>query len=79
MMGNPVGIYIGTKGGLTFGDFMLWSFPLMLVALGVTVLFLLYFYRKELRQFDVNLQERLARAARHGCSRSQVSPLPALV
>ena len=61
MMGNPVGIYIGTKGGLTFGDFMLWSFPLMLVALGVTVLFLLYFYRKELRQFDVNLQERLSR------------------
>ena len=61
MMGNPVGIYIGTKGGLTFGDFMLWSFPLMLLALAVTIAFLLYCYRKDLRQFDINLQERLSR------------------
>jgi Na+/H+ antiporter NhaD/arsenite permease-like protein len=61
MMGNPVGIYIGTKGGLTFGDFMIWSFPLMLLALAATVALLLYFYRRELRQFDVSLQERLSR------------------
>ena len=33
MMGNPVGIFIGTKGQMTFGDFMVWSFPLMLVSL----------------------------------------------
>ena len=29
MMGNPVGIFIGTKGQLTFGDFMVWAFPLL--------------------------------------------------
>ena len=28
MMGNPVGIFIGTKGQLSFGDFMVWAFPL---------------------------------------------------
>ena len=37
MMGNPVGIYIGTKGGLTFGDFMCYAFPIMLLALAATV------------------------------------------
>ena len=61
MMGNPVGIYIGTKGGLTFGDFMLWSFPIMLVALAATVALTMFYYRKELKQFDVNLAERLSR------------------
>ncbi|MBR7156534.1 MAG: TRAP transporter large permease subunit, partial [Lentisphaeria bacterium] len=32
MMGNPVGIYIGTKAMFSFGDFMVWAFPMMLVA-----------------------------------------------
>jgi len=61
MMGNPVGIFIGTKGQLTFGDFMVWSFPLMIIALLVTVFLLLWFYRKELVKFDENLKARLAR------------------
>ena len=61
MMGNPVGIFIGTKGQLTFGDFMMWAFPLMLVSLLVTILILLWCYRKDLDNFDVNLKARLAR------------------
>ena len=61
MMGNPVGIFIGTKGQLTFGDFMVWAFPLMLVALLITIALLLWFYRKELAQFDVSLKDRLSR------------------
>ena len=61
MMGNPVGIFIGTKGQLTFGDFMVWSFPLMLTALLVTIALLLWFYRKELDQFDVSMKDRLSR------------------
>ena len=60
MMGNPVGIYIGTKGGLTFGDFMLWSFPIMLVSLFSVVALLLFIFRKELRKFDESLKSRLA-------------------
>ncbi|MBQ7695540.1 MAG: hypothetical protein IJT50_10495 [Lentisphaeria bacterium] len=61
MMGNPVGIFIGTKGQLTFGDFMVWAFPLMLVALLITITLLLWFYRKDLDQFDVSLKDRLSR------------------
>lgn len=61
MMGNPVGILIGTKGQLTFGDFMVWSFPLMLVSLFATIALLLWYFRKDLAKFDVNLKERLAR------------------
>ncbi|MBE6359733.1 MAG: hypothetical protein E7057_10885 [Lentisphaerae bacterium] len=61
MMGNPVGIFIGTKGQLTFGDFMVWAFPLMLVSLFATIGLLLWFFRKDLAKFDVSLKERLAR------------------
>ena len=61
MMGNPVGIYIGTKGGLTFTDFMCYAFPIMLIALAATVAVTVWFFRKDLAQFDLNLKERLAR------------------
>ncbi|MBQ4328389.1 MAG: hypothetical protein IJC27_01540 [Lentisphaeria bacterium] len=61
MMGNPVGIFIGTKGQLTFGDFMVWSFPLMLVSLFLTTGLLLWYFRKDLAKFDVSLNERLER------------------
>ena len=60
MMGNPVGIYIGTKAGLSFGDFMLWAFPMMLVALGVVTALTMFCYRKALNEFDKRLQARLA-------------------
>ncbi len=61
MMGNPVGIYIGTKAHFSFGDFMMWSFPVMLVALLLTTALTMYYYRRELREFDDKLKERMSR------------------
>ena len=61
MMGNPVGIFIGTKGQLTFGDFMIWSFPLMLVSLFSVIGMLLWYFRKDLAKFDISLKERTER------------------
>ena len=60
MMGNPVGILIGSKGNLSFGDFMMWAFPLMLAALLATLALTLVIYRKSLREFDAKLQARLS-------------------
>ena len=58
MLGNPVGIYIGTQAGLTFHDFIVWAFPIMLVSLSVTAAVTLFWYRAELHEFDRKLQER---------------------
>ncbi|MCQ2380627.1 MAG: hypothetical protein MJ025_06890 [Victivallaceae bacterium] len=58
MMGNPVGIYIGNKGGLSFGDFMMWSFPIMLVALVSVIVITLIYYKRELDEFDVRMKAR---------------------
>ena len=58
MLGNPVGILIGSKAGLTFEDFMVWSFPIMLLALAATIGFVMVWYRQEIHQLDTRLKER---------------------
>lgn len=61
MMGNPVGIYIGTHAGLTFQDFIRWAFPVMLLALAATVLLTMLWFRRDLDAFDRQLKDRLER------------------
>jgi len=61
MLGNPVGIYIGAKAGLSFEDFMVWAFPVMLVSLAATITILMVWYRREIAEFDERLQDRLQR------------------
>lgn len=61
MLGNPVGIYIGTQAGLAFQDFMIWSFPIMLIALTATAFTVLFYYRKEVAMFDERLRDRIER------------------
>jgi len=61
MLGNPVGIFIGTKAGLSFEDFMIWAFPVMLVSLALTMATVMFYYRREIAEFDTQLQERKKR------------------
>lgn len=61
MMGNPVGIYIGTKAHLSFADFIKWAFPVMLLSLGSAVGVTMWWYRKELDEFNVRLKDRMDR------------------
>jgi len=58
MLGNPVGILIGQNASppLGFGDFLTWSFPIMLVTLCVTLGVLMYWFRQDIQL----LSERLA-------------------
>jgi Na+/H+ antiporter NhaD/arsenite permease-like protein len=58
MLGNPVGILIGSRAGLTFEDFMLWAFPVMLLSLAATILLLMVWYRHEIRELDTRLKQR---------------------
>ncbi len=61
MMGNPVGIFIGTQAGLTFGDFIRWAFPIMLASLASCIFITMFWFRKELTLFDERLRDRLER------------------
>jgi Na+/H+ antiporter NhaD/arsenite permease-like protein len=57
VLGNPIGILIATKAGLSFEDFIAKAFPLMLVCLLVLIFILRVWYRKTLRQFDEKIKE----------------------
>jgi len=58
MLGNPVGILIGSRAGLTFEDFIVWAFPVMLLSLVATIILLILWYRPEIRELDKRLQQR---------------------
>lgn len=56
VLGNPIGILIASKAGLTFEDFIIKAFPLSMACLVVTILLLTLWYRKSLRQMDENIK-----------------------
>ncbi len=67
MLGNPVGILIGTKATpvpLSFGDFIVHATPIMFLSLFATFVVLLAYFRKDIRLLDARLAER--RASRIG-------------
>lgn len=57
ILGNPIGILIGLRSGLTFEDFLRWSLPIGLVALGVLVLIVYWWQREDLRLLRSRMDE----------------------
>jgi len=49
VVGNPIGVMIAMKGGLTFSDFLRWASPISLCALLVTIPLSLFYYSNEIR------------------------------
>lgn len=56
-LGNPIGILIAAKSGLTFEDFLVRAFPLMLLSLGLTIFIVRFWYRNELSELDRKIKE----------------------
>ena len=52
VLGNPVGVLIAFKAGLSFEDFLVWATPVVLVCLGATILIVLTYFRKQLVSLD---------------------------
>ena len=56
VLGNPIGILIATKAGLTFEDFLIWAFPLMLLILVVVTSILLFWYKHYIKELDAKIK-----------------------
>src|SRR3989338_8519844 len=56
-LGNPIGILIASRSGLTFEDFLAKAFPLMLVCLAAAIAILSFWYRKSLAGLDKKIKE----------------------
>jgi Na+/H+ antiporter NhaD/arsenite permease-like protein len=51
-LGNPIGILIASKSGLTFEDFLRKAFPIALLCLGAAIFIVKHWYRKALAELD---------------------------
>lgn len=58
MLGNPVGILIGTRAGLTFNDFLVWATPVMLLSLFVSLFVLMFYFRRDIALLSERLEAR---------------------
>jgi Na+/H+ antiporter NhaD/arsenite permease-like protein len=56
VLGNPIGILIASKSGLTFEDFILKAFPLMCICLLSAILLVVFWYRKAIKKLDENIK-----------------------
>ncbi|MDP2927183.1 MAG: SLC13 family permease [Candidatus Omnitrophota bacterium] len=57
VLGNPIGILIASKSGLTFEDFITKAFPLVLLCLVATIFILLFWYRKSIKFLDEQMKK----------------------
>jgi len=57
VLGNPIGILIATKSGLTAEDFLIKALPLSIGCLAVTIIVFDFWYRKKLNEFDKKIKE----------------------
>jgi len=58
MLGNPIGILIGTKAGFSFVDFVIWASPIMLISLMITLVVVLIWFRKDINLLTERLEAR---------------------
>jgi len=57
VLGNPIGILIASKAGLTFEDFIVKAFPLAGICLAVSIFILAAIYRKSMDKLDRHIKE----------------------
>ncbi len=58
MLGNPIGVLIGTKANFSFMDFLVTAFPIMLVSLMVTLFIVMIWYRNDIQLLSERLVAR---------------------
>ncbi len=57
MLGNPVGVFIGSKAGFTFGQFLIGATPVALLCATASLAFLLLWYRKAIAEMTARMEE----------------------
>lgn len=57
VLGNPIGILIASKAGLSFEDFLVHAFPVMLLALVCLIFVLRFYFRRDLDLLEDKIRE----------------------
>jgi Na+/H+ antiporter NhaD/arsenite permease-like protein len=56
-LGNPIGILIASKSGLTFEDFLRKAFPITVLCLGAAIFIVRHWYRAALKELDEKIRQ----------------------
>jgi Na+/H+ antiporter NhaD/arsenite permease-like protein len=59
VVGNPIGVMIAMRAGLTFQDFLRWASPISLCGLLVTIPLSLLYYSKEVREWKRKMKGKV--------------------
>jgi Na+/H+ antiporter NhaD/arsenite permease-like protein len=59
VLGNPIGILVALRAGLTFEDFMRWSFPVSLIGLICLIVIVLLWQREDLKLLKAKINAHL--------------------
>ncbi|HEY4711210.1 MAG TPA: SLC13 family permease [Dehalococcoidia bacterium] len=59
VLGNPIGILVALRAGLTFEDFMRWSFPVSFIGLICLVVIILVWQRSDLKLLKTRINAQL--------------------
>lgn len=57
VLGNPIGILIASKAGLTFEDFIVKSFPVAFLCIVATIFIIRFWYRKSINKLNLHIKE----------------------
>ena len=57
VLGNPIGILIASKAGLTFEDFIIKAFPIMVLCLFVLIGLIFMIFKKDIKNLDDKMKE----------------------
>ncbi|MCX5703776.1 MAG: SLC13 family permease, partial [Candidatus Omnitrophica bacterium] len=57
VLGNPIGILIASKSGLTFEDFLFKAFPMMWICLFAAIILVIVWYHKEIKRLEQRIKE----------------------
>lgn len=57
VLGNPIGILIATKSGLTFEDFILKAFPVAMFCLLAMIFLVLVWYKQSIKRLEQKIKE----------------------
>lgn len=61
VLGNPIGILIAMKSGLSFEDFIIRAFPVAFIGVIVTMVLVLWWYRKYFTDFTKKIESKLGK------------------
>ena len=56
-VGNPIGVMIALRAGLTFSDFLRWATPISIVTLFITIPLCLFLFRKDIAELAKNMKK----------------------